>query len=78
METVVSIAVAFFDASEKAAEPPGISRRQLCAGAVEAFLATRPGDDVIRQLNEVYATEESRIDPSLARMQALSIAGAAW
>jgi metal-responsive CopG/Arc/MetJ family transcriptional regulator len=78
MKTAISIPDPLFDAAEKAAERLAISRSQFYAKAVEAFLAAQPGDDVTRRLNEVYAAEESRLDPALARMQALSIGEEGW
>ncbi len=78
MKTAISIPDPIFDAAEKAAQRLAISRSQLYARAVEAFLAAHSDEEVTRQLNEVYATEESRLDPALAKMQALSIGEEAW
>lgn len=78
MKTAISIPDPIFDAAEKAAERMAISRSQLYAKAVKAFLAAHCDEDVTSRLNEVYATEESRLDPALAKMQALSIGEEAW
>ncbi len=78
MKTVVSIPDAIFADAEKMAGWLGISRSQLYAKALKAFLEAHHANDVTGRLDEVYATEESRLDPALAAMQAFSIRDEAW
>lgn len=53
---------------ERVARERGVSRSELYARALEAFLEW--DEDVTRRLNEVYANEPLELEPGLARCSA--------
>jgi metal-responsive CopG/Arc/MetJ family transcriptional regulator len=69
VKTAVSIPDALFEAADRAARRLGLSRSQLYARALERFLGEEPDDAVTARLDEVYATEDSAVDPLLAAAQ---------
>ena len=73
MKTAISIPDPVFEAAERAAGRLGISRSELYARAVQAYLDALRKDDVTRRLDDVYASEPSRMDPVLAAMQSRSL-----
>ena len=78
MKTAISIPDPIFEAAEKVAKRLAISRSELYAKAVHAFIAAHQTDAVTRTLNEVYAAETSQVDPLVAKLQSLSIHHATW
>jgi metal-responsive CopG/Arc/MetJ family transcriptional regulator len=73
MKTAISIPDELFASADALAERLGVSRSQLYATAVAEFLAKHAGAEVTARLNEVYATEASRLDPALRRAQARAL-----
>ena len=73
MKTAVSLPDGVFDAAERAARRLGISRSELYARAVAAYVEALRRQDVTERLNAVYADEPSGVDPVLAAMQARSL-----
>jgi metal-responsive CopG/Arc/MetJ family transcriptional regulator len=69
VKTAVSIPDALFEAADRAARRLGLSRSQLYARALERFLGAEPDDAVTARLDELYATEDSAVDPLLAAAQ---------
>jgi metal-responsive CopG/Arc/MetJ family transcriptional regulator len=78
MKTAISIPDALFERAEVVAREMAISRSELYAKAVEAYIKGRLGAEVTNRLNTIYSREESRLDPALARMQASSIPAEQW
>lgn len=74
MKIAVSVPDALFDAADRAARRLGLSRSQLYVRALERFLADEPDDAITARLDEVYGSEESAIDPALARAQRRAVA----
>ena len=74
MKTAVSIPDALFEAADRAARRLGLSRSQLYARALERFLREEPDDAVTARLDEVYASEDSAVDPALAAAQRRAVA----
>ena len=62
MKTAISIPDALFDAAEKLAKQSSMSRSELYAKAVAAFVREHSEKDVTKRLNTVYETEDSRVD----------------
>ncbi|MGH9324577.1 MAG: ChpI protein, partial [Vicinamibacteria bacterium] len=54
-----------FQAAERVSKRMRISRSQLYARAVDAFVKTHAGDDITEQLNKVYSKHSSTLDPAL-------------
>ena len=78
MKTAISLPDALFRSADTLAERLGVSRSQLFATAVAEYLAKHQAKKVTDQLNTVYATQDSRLDPAIGRLQARSIARDAW
>jgi predicted transcriptional regulator len=69
MKTMISIGDEVFAAAEELAEELGMNRSELYTRAVAEYVARRRGENVTRQLNEVYAKVEARLDPELDALQ---------
>ena len=57
MKTAISIGGGLLQEADETARLMGLSRSRLFALAVEDFLRRRQQDQMLRQLNEVYASE---------------------
>jgi len=78
MKTAISLPDPVFEAAEVLAHRLGMSRSQLYAEAVEAFVRSHRGQGVTEALNRVYADEPSELDPALAALQAASLPAEEW
>jgi metal-responsive CopG/Arc/MetJ family transcriptional regulator len=78
MKTAISIPDRIFRAAERAAKRQKVSRSRFYAQAVEAYLKTQSSKRITEALNAVYATEDSSLDPVMARIQSLSIGREEW
>jgi len=78
MKTAISIPDPLFKAAERAAKRQKISRSRFYAQAVAAYLKSQSDKRVTEALNAVYATEDSSLDPVMARIQSLSIGREEW
>ncbi len=78
MKVAVSIPDDVFAEAEKVAVKAGLSRSGLYAQALAAYLASQREESITAQLNRVYASEDSSLDPVLRTMQARAIGREAW
>ena len=78
MKTAISIPDDLFEAAEKLAQRLSLSRSELYATAVAAYLVSRGGQDVTERLDAIYASEASSVDPVLAKLQNLSVPREDW
>ena len=78
MKTAISVPDPIFEAAEQLAHQLGISRSELYSTAVSDFIKAHQSDQITAQLNRVYATEDSALDPVLAQIQALSLPREEW
>jgi metal-responsive CopG/Arc/MetJ family transcriptional regulator len=78
MKTAISVPEPIFEAAERLALQLGMSRSQLYSTAVSDYIKAHQGDQITAQLNRVYATEDSTLDPVLAQIQALSLPREEW
>ena len=78
MKTAISIPDKVFDSADLLAKKLKISRSQLYAKAIEEFVTEHAPTSVREKLDQVYATESSTMDPSLARAQAAAITREDW
>ena len=78
MKTAISVPDEVFARVEQFARRRKMSRSAVFTAAAEEYVRKHRGEDVTRRLNEVYAKEDSRLDPVLERLQALSIPKEAW
>jgi metal-responsive CopG/Arc/MetJ family transcriptional regulator len=78
VKTAISIPDDLFHAAERAAKRQKVSRSRFYARAVEAYLKAQRAKGVKEALDAIYATEDSSLDPVIARMQSLSIGREEW
>jgi len=78
MKTAISIPDPPFRAADRAAKRQKVSRSRFYARAVEAYLKTQQANGVKEALDAIYATEDSSLDPVIARIQSLSIGSEEW
>ncbi len=69
MKTAISIPDKLFRQAEAAARKQKVSRSQLYATAVEAYLKHQKDDAVTAKLNEVYSRQPSALDPAWEQAQ---------
>jgi hypothetical protein len=78
MKTAISIPDPVFRKAEELAAELGLSRSALYAEAVREFLAARSRARVTERLDSIYRTEQARLDPVLATIQAASAPTEEW
>ena len=80
MKTAVSIPDAIFQAAEQLAKRKGLSRSELYAQAVSAYLCAHRHDDITELLNQVYGSEgeDSQMDPAISDLQRRSLPKEIW
>lgn len=71
MKTAISIPDAVFQQADRFAKRKAISRSELYTRAVRAYL--KQEERITEQLNAVYDTEKSALDPVLEELQHRSI-----
>jgi metal-responsive CopG/Arc/MetJ family transcriptional regulator len=74
VKTAVSIPDPLFRAADRLAKALGISRSELYARALEHLVAQESDLSITARLDEIYAAEDSRLDPALAGAQARTVA----
>jgi len=65
MKVAISIPDRIFQAAERISKRLRISRSQLYAEAVEAYIQAQSGDEITARLNEVYSETSSRPEPEV-------------
>jgi len=78
MKAAVSLPDPLFQAADELAKRLGMSRSELFAAALEAFLGGHRRSGVTERLNEIYRTEDSSLDPVIAAIQAASLVRDEW
>ena len=78
MKTAISIPDDVFTQAEDFARGHRMTRSALFTVAVDEYIRHHRKDDVTRKLDQVYATEDSSLDPVLARLQSLSLPKEEW
>jgi metal-responsive CopG/Arc/MetJ family transcriptional regulator len=78
MKTAISIPDPVFARAEQFARRRKMTRSAVFTAAVAEYLQHHREDDVTRRLNEVYAEEDSSLDPVLARLQSRSLPKEEW
>jgi|PersoiStandDraft_1058852.scaffolds.fasta_scaffold94849_2 metal-responsive CopG/Arc/MetJ family transcriptional regulator len=78
MKVALSIPDDLFETAETLSKRLGVSRSRLYASALADFLAKHRGGKVTQHLNSVYATQESRLEPGVRRLQRRSLERNAW
>jgi hypothetical protein len=78
MKIAISVPDEIFEAGEHLAKQLGLSRSQLYADALSAYLSERGAAAVTAKLNAVYAQGSSKLDPAFAKAQLSRVADEAW
>ncbi|OLE96286.1 MAG: hypothetical protein AUG75_22330 [Cyanobacteria bacterium 13_1_20CM_4_61_6] len=78
MKTAVSIPDPVFTAADKLATKLRVSRSQLYADALEAYLVRYDAAQLTNRLNAVYERAPGRLDPALARAQSRAVGREEW
>jgi metal-responsive CopG/Arc/MetJ family transcriptional regulator len=79
MKTAISLPDALFESAESLAHRLGVSRSELFATAVAAFIAQHDDTLVTERLNAVYADAATEPpDLGLAALQARSLSHESW
>lgn len=67
-----------YESARKLAQKLDMSLSEFYTAALAAYVATYEGEDVTAQLNEIYETEESRLESEIVTLQVASIGGKDW
>ncbi len=78
MKIAISVPDRIFEAGEDLAQQLGLSRSQLYADALAAYLSTRGAQAVTARLDAVYETAASQLDPALESYQIKRLADETW
>lgn len=78
MKTAISIPDQVFDAAETLAHRLGVSRSELYAKAVEAFVKQHRNQGVTDKLNKVYSSESNSLDDDYYTLQHCSLEREDW
>ncbi len=78
MKTAISIPDKLFMAADNYAKNVGISRSHLYAKAVAMFLEQQSTSQITKRLNDIYSTNSSKLNRSLATMQSCSMEKEEW
>ncbi|MBN3873813.1 ribbon-helix-helix domain-containing protein [Nostoc sp. JL33] len=78
MKTAISLPDSVFEEAEALARELGVSRSELYTKALKAYLRKYNRNQMLNQLNKVYAEESSELDPVLAKLQFMSLPCEDW
>ena len=78
LKTAISIPENIFIKAEETAKNLGMKRSRLYTAAISDFIEKQREDNLTTRLNDIYAEESSRIDPTLFGMQVSSLAQEIW
>jgi metal-responsive CopG/Arc/MetJ family transcriptional regulator len=78
MKTVISIPEDVFVSASRLAKRLNISRSELCTRAVQQYIAKYRHAGVKEKLDQVYAAENSSVDPAVLNAQEISVPAEEW
>jgi metal-responsive CopG/Arc/MetJ family transcriptional regulator len=78
MKTAISLPDSVFEEAESLARQLGVSRSELYTNALKAYLRKYNRDQILGKLNQIYSEESSELDPSLAKIQFISLPSENW
>ena len=78
MKTAISVPDAVFSRAEMFARNRKMTRSALFTVAVDEYVQHHRTEDVTRRLNEIYAKEDSSVDPVLQDLQTISLPKEKW
>ena len=78
MKTAISLPDSVFAEAEALAQQLGLSRSELYATALQAYLSKYNRQQILSTLNNVYSQESSDLDLIIATMQLMSLPCEEW
>lgn len=78
MKAEISVPNPVFQAAERLAKELNVSLSEFYTAALAAYVAIHQNGDVTRRLDEVYATEQSTLEPEMMAIQIASIGEETW
>jgi hypothetical protein len=78
MRTEISVPNPIHEAAERLAEELGMSLSEFYVAALAAYLAAHQNGDITKRLDEVYAKEDSKLEPEVVAIQVASIGEEKW
>lgn len=78
MKTAISLPDDLFSAAAALADRLGVSRSELYATALAEFVAKHNENQITARLDQLYATEPSRLDEPFRRAQRESLGKEVW
>lgn len=78
MKTAISLPDSVFQEAEALAQQLGLSRSELYAKALQAYLKKYNRHQILLKLNQVYSQESSDLDPEMTQMQVMSLPHEDW
>jgi len=78
MKIAISVPDDVFEAGEHLAQQLGLSRSQLYADALSAYLSARGAAAVTAKLNSIYVKESSKLDRSFVASQLKRLSNETW
>jgi metal-responsive CopG/Arc/MetJ family transcriptional regulator len=78
MKTAVSIPDPIFEAAEAMSKRLGLSRSELYARALQAYVTNQEKPDVTETLNQVYSKHPSYVDPLMTQLQFACLPHEEW
>ena len=78
MKTAISLPDDLYRSGDALAKRMGLSRSKLYARALAEYVAKHRANQVTQRLNAVYAIEDSKFDPAVARAQSRALAHERW
>jgi len=78
LKTAISIPENIFLQADETAKVLGLNRSRLYTAAIAEFLAKYREDNVKAKLNEIYANENSQVDPIFTKTQMMGLAKEDW
>ncbi|MBW4544713.1 MAG: hypothetical protein KME25_09770 [Symplocastrum torsivum CPER-KK1] len=78
MKTAISIPDPLFEAAEQFAKRVGLSRSELYAVALREYLQAHKQDQLTKQLDAVYADEDSSLELFFVQLQSHTLSKETW
>ncbi len=78
MKTAISLPDSVFEEAEVLARQLGMSRSELYAKALQAYLVRYNRNQRLLKLNQVYSEASSELDPVMSKMQFMSLPHEDW
>jgi metal-responsive CopG/Arc/MetJ family transcriptional regulator len=78
MKTEMSIPSSLYQQSQRLAQQLNMSLPDFFLVALKDYVDHYQADDITTQLNQIYETEESRLEPEMAHIQHMSVGQEQW